>query len=398
MRRDMRFSRGALMGASVFVATACWSQSLTWLGVLPGGSSSRANAVAADGTVVVGISSSASGTRAFRWTRETGMVTLDPYDGTRIEALAASADGNVIVGFAYDSNNLEFAFRWTPETGVQRLVPNATQSWASGVSTDGSVIVGWASNLGVFFWTPHTGAVPSGSIVGGLYHIGISADGSTIVGSIVEDGVHRAARWTRESGSEVLDTLGGRQNHAFACSADGSVVVGRIEDQSYWWQAFRWTRETGMVGLGTLGGNTSTAFSVSGDGSVVVGTSTATGLWAFRWTPTRGMENLNITYAGLLTGLSYLSSARAVSPDGRYIVGVGFNAETERQEAFLLDTGFPLRGDVNRDGCVDDADLMAVLFAFGERGYRNADIDWNGAIDDGDLLQVLFHFGDGCEQ
>jgi len=317
------------------------------------------------------------------------------------EALGVSADGNVVVGYAYDSNNREFAFRWTPETGVQRLVSGSGQSVASGVSADGSSAVGWAMGLGVFLWTPDTGAVPLGlqTNPANAFNIGISADGSTIVGSIMEDGVHRAARWTRESGLEVFDTLGGWQNHAFACSADGSVVVGRIQDQSYWWQAFRWTRETGLVGLGTLGGNTSTAFSVSGDGAVVVGiaeTSARLSL-AFRWTPPRGMENLNITYAGLLTGASLLTSARAVSPDGRYIVGVGFNTETGRQEAFLLDTGFPSRGDVNRDGCVDDADLMAVLFAFGERGYRNADIDWNGVIGDGDLLQVLFHFGNGCE-
>jgi probable HAF family extracellular repeat protein len=397
MRRDTRLSRGALISASVFVATACWSQSLTWLGTLPGGLYSRAHAVSADSTVVVGVATTPGRTHAFRWTRETGMVPLGPYDGTRIEALAASADGNVIVGFAYDNNNLEFAFRWTPETGVQRLVPSATQSWASGVSADGSIIVGWASDLGVFFWTPDTGAVPSGGGVGGVYDIGISADGSTIVGSVIRDGVCYAARWTREAGLEVIDTLGGSQNHAFACSADGSVVVGRIRGGGYWWQAFRWTRETGIVGLGTLGGNTSTAFGVSGDGSVVVGISAAPVPRAFRWTPTGGMENLNVAYAGLLTGISHLTSARAVSPDGRYIVGVGLNNETERREAFLLDTGFPLRGDVNRDGCVDDADLIAVLFAFGERGYRNEDINWNGVIDDGDLLQVLFHFGDGCE-
>jgi hypothetical protein len=46
-------------------------------------------------------------------------------------------------------------------------------------------------------------------------------------------------------------------------------------------------------------------------------------------------------------------------------VGEGYNAATNRIEAFLLDTGFPLRGDVDRNGCVDDADLLAVLFAFG---------------------------------
>jgi hypothetical protein len=65
-------------------------------------------------------------------------------------------------------------------------------------------------------------------------------------------------------------------------------------------------------------------------------------------------------------------------------------------EAFLLDTGFPLRGDVDRNGCVDDADLLAVLFAFGGQGYRNEDLNWDGIIDDADLLIVLLHFGNGC--
>ena len=60
------------------------------------------------------------------------------------------------------------------------------------------------------------------------------------------------------------------------------------------------------------------------------------------------------------------------------------------------DIGFPRRGDVDRNGCVDDADLLRVLFAFGRRGYRNEDLNWDGIVDDADLLQVLFHFGSGC--
>jgi hypothetical protein len=108
------------------------------------------------------------------------------------------------------------------------------------------------------------------------------------------------------------------------------------------------------------------------------------------------MEDLNTTYACLLTDGSILWEARAISPDGRYIVGTGFNAATGRNEAFLLDTGFPLRGDVDRNGCVDDADLLAVLFAFGGQGYRNEDLNWDGIIDDADLLTVLFNFGSGC--
>jgi probable HAF family extracellular repeat protein len=156
-----------------------------------------------------------------------------------------------------------------------------------------------------------------------------------------------------------------------------------------WSQSLTW--------LGTLGGASSEALGVSSNGEAVVGWTVAAGrLRAFRWTTAGGMEDLNLTYATLLRPNSVLLEATAISPDGRYIVGYGYNAVTSRREAFLLDTGFPLRGDVDRNGCVDDADLLAVLFAFGGRGYRNEDLNWDGIIDDADLLTVLFNLGQGC--
>jgi probable HAF family extracellular repeat protein len=110
-----------------------------------------------------------------------------------------------------------------------------------------------------------------------------------------------------------------------------------------------------MQDLGTLGGDYSAAYGVSADGSVVVG-GARNADWqgrAFRWTASGGMEDLNTTYASLLTNGSVLREARAISPDGRYIVGWGYNAATGRYwEAFLLDT-CP-GGDADKDCICDD--------------------------------------------
>ncbi|GBC91601.1 hypothetical protein HRbin15_00055 [bacterium HR15] len=55
-----------------------------------------------------------------------------------------------------------------------------------------------------------------------------------------------------------------------------------------------------------------------------------------------------------------------------------------------------LPGDVDGNGCVDDADLLMVLLAFGRSGYLLADANGDGQVDDADLLLVLNNFGTGC--
>jgi probable HAF family extracellular repeat protein len=212
--------------------------------------------------------------------------------------------------------------------------------------------------------------------LGGYYSeaYAVSANGAVVVGRASNYyGYWRAFRWTATGGMDDLGTLGGRESEAYGVSANGAVVVGRASDYYGYWRACRWTASGGMDDLGTLGGNESWAYGVSADGRVVVGwADDAEGSHrAFRWTVNGGMEDLNTTYASLLTNGSVLWVARAISPNGRYIVGWGYNAATYRTEAFLLDTqGTPpctLDGDVNGDGRVDDADLLRVLFNFGNR-------------------------------
>ncbi len=53
-----------------------------------------------------------------------------------------------------------------------------------------------------------------------------------------------------------------------------------------------------------------------------------------------------------------------------------------------------INGDANRDNQIDDADLLMVLFAFGQTGSSlPEDVNGDGAVDDADLLIVLFNFG-----
>jgi probable HAF family extracellular repeat protein len=300
----MRRLAYALLSVATLSAglTFGWSQrpSLTWLGTPPRGIRSWAFGVSADGSVVVGSAYNAAlMSRALRWVN--GVIQdLGTLGGNEGAAYDVSADGSIVVGAASNAVGYPRAFRWTEE-GMQDLgTLGGNRSVAYGVSANGSVVVGAASNVA---------------------------------------GYSRAFRWTEAGGMQDLGTLGGDRSIAYGVSADGNVIVGLAATATGPWHAFRWTETGGMQDLGTLGGYESYANGVSADGSVVVGVAYIDSViyHAFRWTLSGGMEDLNIIYADLLNG-SELLEASAISPNGRYIVGWGFNLNTQRIEAFLLDT------------------------------------------------------------
>ncbi len=111
--------------------------------------------ISADGSTVIGYAYAAG--RAFRWTEATGMVNLvrtDFDDGTTADwgtlytyANAVSADGSVVVGeAASETDGLTQAFRWDESSGLVNLATGSdfgnNSSKAEFVSADGSVIVG----------------------------------------------------------------------------------------------------------------------------------------------------------------------------------------------------------------------------------------------------------------
>jgi uncharacterized membrane protein len=120
------------------------------LGLLPGSSSTRAMAVSADGSVIVGDNNVFSPVRrAFRWTAGEGMIEIaEQADGVFSSAKDVSADGAVIVGISRGQ-----AFRWTAPSGTTLLGPSTE---AHGVLSDGSMVLGHTSG-GAAFWTEREG-------------------------------------------------------------------------------------------------------------------------------------------------------------------------------------------------------------------------------------------------
>lgn len=257
--------------------------------------------------------------------------------------------------------------------------PGGSYSFPSGISADGTVVVGESDTLPggnpeAVLWTQSGGAVGLGVLTGGTfsYATGTNADGSVVVGagdSSSASGIE-AFRWTQAGGMIGLGFLSGHgQSYAFGVSSDGSVVVGGSGDASTGAEAFRWTQANGMVGLGVLAGyDGSIAWGVSGDGSVVVGAnSLGPGLGndlyqAFRWTQGSGMQAL-----GFLAG-GNSSDARAVSSDGSTIVGYGNRTVgSDAYEAFrwtqadgMLGLGV-LSGDVGSQAWAVSGDGAVVV-------------------------------------
>ena len=234
----------------------------------------------ADGSVVVGVSDSyltefLSVPEAFRWTAGSGMVGLGDLPGGNIYSLAeaVSADGSVIVGGSSSTlsapSHFE-AFRWEggEMVGLGGLPGGSFfNSWATDVSSDGSVVVGSSYSASgapqeAFRWEDGE-MIGLGTFPGGTFASvgnGVSADGSVVVGrshfvydstdgSVIET---QAFRWEDGEMIGLGDLPGGNYySEANATSADGSVIVGRSQSMDFppYSEAFIWDANNGMRSL-----------------------------------------------------------------------------------------------------------------------------------------------------
>lgn len=308
------------------------------LGDLPGGSFfSRANAVSADGTTVVGASISNLGGEAIYWTFGGGMVGLGDLTGGIFtsQAFDVSADGLVIIGESQSSLGNE-AFRWTAQSGMIGLGSFNSDhffSTATSVSADGSVVGGGSrgeNGFEAFRWTVETDLIGLGDLQGGVFAshaMDLSSDGSVIVGNSQTDNSDgEAFRWTEKTGMQGLGFLpgGGNVSDARTLTQDGNTIVG-MSDTSLTEpaQAFLWTESGGMIPIGSF-----IPTAISDDGKLIVGSDFSNIGSAVIWDAFYGIrslkELLEIDFGLDLDGWE-LISANDISADGTVIVGSGIN-------------------------------------------------------------------------
>ena len=112
----------------------------------------------------------------------------------------------------------------------------------------------------------------------------------------------------------------------------------------------------------------------------------------------RRLDTALVNEFGLnLTGWQ-LFAANAISPDGRAIVGFGFNPSGQ-PEAFLAIIPGRCEGDLDSDGAIGLQDLAILLAHFGQVGGaqpEDGDFDGDADVDLQDLAHLLAVFGTTC--
>ena len=215
-----------------------------------------------DGSVVVGLARCCAEAQAFRWTRQSGMVSLvAPVGGGAGRATAIADDGTAIVGFVeHPVLGFRRPVRWLPDGTPDLYAGNETKGEALATNRDGSIIVGTSVRHATdvaHYWSASDGLVHLGSLSGNPWDRSVAtdiADDGTIYGHSHNSllGITEAFVWTREAGmrrlQDVLLAAGADVpadiwlNGVYTVSGDGSRVVGSwrglMFDEGYWLATF----------------------------------------------------------------------------------------------------------------------------------------------------------------
>ena len=396
-----------VLGLLIGLSSVGWSQRLVWIDWPPRFTGWYRFILAGNGRVVYFDSWVEERYRVLRWTEQDGWwylradggLTRNPAEATLIGYVdAASYDGNVVVG-SVPRGSRSRAYRWRLGRGIEYLAdpPGAVvSSWALGVSADGNIVAGqvafWPDVRYLARWHAD-GQVEIHPDWHELHMWRLSPDGRVITGYDWNYG--RPFRWVEGRG---VHSFPHELGPASAISYDGRILGGNGSGGAY-----RWKVEEGVIEwLVPFGyANYASAGPMSWDGRVVAGWYVRSewewenSFWrGFVWREGIGAVDLYEAFRGLWPEWVDRVEVEGLSANGRYLLGLGWR-HGGMARLFWLDMG--RLGDVDGDGCVDDGDLLEVLFSFGEVGMNlRGDLDGDGMVGESDLLEVLLHFGEGC--
>ncbi|GBC91650.1 hypothetical protein HRbin15_00104 [bacterium HR15] len=343
-----------------------------------------------------------------QWLSDTGVVQQELLLPFRVERYAQASDGSLyLLGSRWEAGPQQARLQFA------RLAPEGTLLWERTLdSTEGDAIPDVLATLS-------TSWLISGNVesVGGrLTAIELGEANGTRTGGQTLNGIYRAV-------SGVALPI-----NAFA------LLIGQLTADSERWKPFlQWWRPDGVL-LGTtpLGGLSQSdeqpewLLNAPGGGVYAISTvnqssDNTAGIGIVRVQPPPHLSG-RITLrdylpdpTGKMAQIAFQSDSQTdvattpLQPGGQYAVATMLSGTVQvrvyvpgwlsKRRTIALAPGATAdwiltNGDANRDNRVDDADLLMVLFAFGQGGgNRPEDLNGDGSIDDADLLIVLFNFG-----
>lgn len=258
-----------LIIATCALGMLCQAEPFTPLGDLPGGDvDSRVYAISGDGRVAIGRSEGQPTPqdllRPFVWTMDAGIRELGSFaeGGGEGTAYGLSTDGSIIVGYALSERGEEAA-AWTPGSTPTPLGGFASLSgWAissaRAVDDSGRIVVGWARRPDL----PDRGEVPTRWVDGVAEQLGaiegielrkgafadLTPDGGVAVGTAsFETAPRRAFVQVGGGPASYVPVFGADvRSEAEAISADGSTVVGLAQFDGRL-EGFAWDRNRGTL-------------------------------------------------------------------------------------------------------------------------------------------------------
>ncbi|GBC92458.1 hypothetical protein HRbin15_00928 [bacterium HR15] len=369
-----------------------YGQRLIWLGDEGFGPFPR---LSADGRVVVSDYDDrlTDRTHPVLWTYQDGWwylkadggLTRDPREALVGYANAVSYDGSIVTVREPLQDRL---LLWKRGIGIEEIPrPAGTLNWAQfpGLSWDGNWLAGELDypprpgGIGPRRGTVRISPTRQAEFIIWCFCHDMSASGREIVGNCYFFGYH----WREGEGLRFLPWEG-----LNAVSADGRVATGgRV----------RWLVDENRVEqLFEGSAYLVEATDISADGRVIVGYFEFEfgETEIFLWIEGRGFATLRDLYPSVFRHVDLGEMYPSMSADGRYILLLTSRNQSLKMAIF---DRFGYQGDVDVNGCVDDGDLLRVLFAFGQTGSTLAeDVNYDYVVDEQDLLLVLEQFGQGC--